>query len=100
MPSLLFVIFIIAVSSIIFFPDLHVASFASRSPEIQIRQGEQAILQGEISTTYRPKDPAPVEVEDEIELVETPKSGLNADAPLIVNIGKLRRGLAENYQTE
>lgn len=100
MPSLLFVIFIIAVSSIIFFPDLDVASFASRSPEIKTRQGEQAILQGDHSATHRPKDPPLVEVEDEIELVETPKSGLGADDPLIISIDKLRRGLAENYQTE
>lgn len=100
MPSLLFVIFVIAVLSIIFFPDLDVASFASRSSEIKVRQGEQAILQGKISTTYRPKDPTPVEVEDEIEIVETPKSGLDADDPLIISIDKLRWGLAENYQTE
>jgi hypothetical protein len=98
-PSLLFIIFIIAVTSIVFFPGLDVASIASLSSET--RQGEQAVLQGNHDITPKPKDPPLVQALDKIEsVVEAPKSGLDADDPLIVSIGKLRRELAANYKIE
>jgi hypothetical protein len=98
-PSLLLILFVVAVASILFFPDLDISSFAPGSTDIAERQGDQLpLFPGKGDVTSNPKEPALVE--PELEAEPTSRSGLAADDPLILSIAKLRREFADNYEVE
>lgn len=93
-------LFIIAVTSILFFPELDIASFSPRTlAENAQNRGKELLLQDQ--TDWRPKEPEPVEPDLEIELFGSgEQEKLHPDDPLIKSIEKLRRGLADNYKVE
>lgn len=97
MPSLLFVLFVIAVASILFFPDLDVSSFASRSSKEAVRQGEQVWKQ-HVYDHDRGSPPQKIE-SPFIPEAGTGKGSIESD-PVIKNITKLRRDLREHYKIE
>lgn len=99
-PSLLMVIFVIAVTTILFFPDLDVTSFASQTGELaaqKVFDTENALLRHTNQEDTASRIPPPVEPESEV--IESDLA-LASDDPLIASIDKLRRDFADNYQTE
>lgn len=104
---MLVIIFLLALSSILFFPDLDVGSFAPRSlrPTSDGAGGGELLLQDSNENTWRGKEPALVDPDDP----ESEEGGdlpagyqlaLEADDPLIKRIEELRTKLADNYSVE
>jgi hypothetical protein len=97
-PSVLFVLFVIATASIFFFPELELSSFASRSATAAVRQGEKVLAQNDHNLDHIPP-PAKYKEAPLISPIVASK-GLAEDDPVIKNITKLRSELAENYKIE
>jgi hypothetical protein len=100
-PSLLMIIFVIAITTILFFPDMDASSFASPTNDLSPK------LSGSLNALPR------LGIQDDLvnlkdsllsptESEETTSTGtkLAADDPVITSIAKLRRELAANYEIE
>jgi hypothetical protein len=99
-PSVLMVVFVIAITTILFFPDLEVSSFASQTSHLATQKAfdtEHALPRLDIQSDDTGRIPPLVEPDnDPIE----PKAALANNDPLVISIEKLRRDFAENYKTE
>lgn len=101
MPSLLMIIFVIAITTILFFPEIDASSFASsakeprpkviESPNALPRLGIQEDLVDLVDYSEAPL------IQSELDSIV---KKLSADDPVIKNIAKLRRELAANYEIE
>ena len=102
MPSLLFILFVVAVASILFLSDLELSPFASPPTSAAADHGNGVYKQHNHHEDHGSSGPQ--QKQHEVPLVQGSgggaEMGLSADNILITNITNLRRGLAENYIIE